>query len=325
MLEALRQKTTGLVAKILLGAILIAFSFFGIESYFVSRIDDFVAKVDGKEITQQDFRERFDQFRQRQMQMTNGALDAAYFEQPEVKRQVLDQLIDERVLLAANERLGIVIPADRLRQEILKIPAFLRDGQFDEAQYRAILTSQGMTPLSFQQRFTQEIAAGEIPRELLASTFVTEVDVDAYLRLRGQLRDFRTLTLASPTVVNAEVSDDEIGAYYTQHQQEFMNPEQVALEYLELEASKIDVDLTPDDATLKDRYEREKARFVAPEQRLASHILVKVGGKGGPDDQRVALEKAQKLAAEARAGKSFADLARQNSDDLGSKATSVFF
>lgn len=320
MLEALRQKTTGLVAKILLGLILIAFSFFGIESYFVSRIDDYVARVDGREITQQDFRERFDLYRQRQMQMTNGALDAAYFEQPEVKRQVLDELIDERVLLAANERLGVVIPAERLRQEILKVPAFLRDGQFDESQYRAILAAQGETPVTFQQRVAQQIATGEIPRELLTSTFVTEADVDAYLRLRGQLRDFSTLTVVAPTVVDANVSDDEIGAYYTQHQQDFMNPEQVALEYLELEASSIDVELTPDDATLKDRYEREKARFVAPEQRLASHILVKVGGNGGPDDQKAALEKAQKLAAEAREGTPFADLARQNSDDLGSKA-----
>lgn len=320
MLEALRQKTTGLVAKILLGLILIAFSFFGIESYFISRTDDFVAKVGDKEIGPQEFRERFDVYRQRQMQMTGGALDASYFEQPEVKMQVLDQLIDEQVLLAANERLGIVVPADRLRQEILRIPAFLRDGQFDDAQYRAVLASQGMTPLVFQQRFAQEIAAGELPRELLSSAFVTEADVDAYLRLRGQLRDFNALVLATPVVADASVSDEEAGAYYAQHQQEFLNPEQVSIEYLELDAANLEVELTADESTLRDRYEREKARFVTTEQRLASHILVKVGGNGSPEEQKAALEKAQKLADEARSGKPFAELARQNSDDLGSKA-----
>lgn len=320
MLQALREKTSGLISKIILGAIVIAFSFFGIESYFVSRVDDFVARVGDREISQQDFRTRFDEFRQQEMQRSGGRLEPGYFEQPEVKRQLLDRLIDEQVLLATNEKLGVVVPADRLREEILKIPAFLRDGRFDDAQYRTVLASQGMTPMSFQQRFSREIASGEIPREIAASAFVTEADVDAYLRLQGQLRDFTTLTLARPQASDANVTDEEIGSYYAEHQQEFMNPEQVALDYVDLDAATIDVELTPDDATLKDRYEKEKARFVSAEQRLASHVLVKVGGKGAPEDQKQALDKAQKIAAEARAGKPFAELAKANSDDLGSKA-----
>jgi peptidyl-prolyl cis-trans isomerase D len=320
MLQALREKTSGLIAKIILGAIVIAFSFFGIESYFIAQTDTFVARVEDKEISQQDFRTRFDEFRQRQLQQANGAIDASFFERPELKRQLLEQMIDEQVLLVANEKLGVVVPADRLREEILKIPAFQRDGRFDDAQYRAVLASQGMTPVSFQERYVREIASGEIPREVASSAFVTDADVDAYLRLNGQLRDFNTLTLARPVATDLVVSDEEIGTYYTGHQQEFMNPEQVSLEYVELDAATIDVELTPDEATLKDRYEKEKARFVSTEQRLASHILVKVGGKGGPDEQKAALDKATRIAADAKSGKAFAELAKQSSDDLGSKA-----
>ncbi|MBN8481288.1 MAG: SurA N-terminal domain-containing protein [Xanthomonadales bacterium] len=320
MLQALREKTSGLIAKIILGAIVITFSFFGIESYFISRTDDFVARVGDREISQQDFRTRFDEYRQQEMQRANGRLEPGYFEQPAVKRQLLDRLIDEQVLLATNEKLGVVIPADRLREEILKIPAFLREGRFDDTQYRAVLQSQGMTPVSFQERFARDIASGEIPREIAASAFVTEADVDAYLRLQGQLRDFTTVTLARPEAADSQVSDDEIGTFYAEHQQEFMNPEQVALDYVDLDAATIDVEMSPDDATLKERYEKEKARFVSPEQRLVSHVLIKVGGKGGPEDQKQALEKAQKIAADARGGKAFAELAKASSDDLGSKA-----
>ncbi len=320
MLQALREKTTGILAKIVLGAIVIAFSFFGIESYFISRTDDFVAKVGDREIGQQEFRARFDEYRQRELQRFGGQIDASYFEQPELKMQVLDQMIDEEVLLAANAEVGVVIPADRLRGEILKIPAFQRDGRFDENQYRAVLASQGMTPVSFAERVGREMAAGELPREIATSVFVTDAEIDAYLRLRGQLRDFRTVTLARPTPADTAVGDDEIGTYYAGNQQQFMNPEQVSLEYVELDASSVEVELTPDESTLKDRYEREKTRFVMPEQRLASHVLVKVGGNGGPDEQKKALEKAQKIADEAKGGKDFAELAKQESDDLGSKA-----
>jgi peptidyl-prolyl cis-trans isomerase D len=320
MLQALREKTSGLIAKIILGLIIIAFSFFGIESYFQARTDEFVARVGDKEISQAEFRARVDEQRQRLMQQTNGQIDGRYFEQPEIKRQILDQMVDEQVLMVANEKLGVVIPAQALRDEILQVEAFKRDGNFDEAQYRALLSSQGMTPRTFEERLAKQLSSREMPVQIANSVFVTDAEIDAYLRLRDQVRDFSFVKLAKPELSETEVSDDELSAYYTEHQQEFMNPEEVAIEYIEFDAAKLDINMTPDESTLKDRYEKEKSRFVSTEQRLASHILIKVGGKGGPEDQKQALEKAQKIAEDARAGKSFADLAKQSSDDLGSKA-----
>ncbi len=320
MLQALRAKTSGLVAKIVLGAIVIAFSFFGIESYFIARTDTFVAKVGDKEISQQDFRTRFDEFRQQQLQATNGALDARFFEQPAIKRRILDQMIDEQVLLSANEKLGIAVPAERLRDEIAKIPAFQRDGKFDPELYRARLASQQMTPNAFAERVATQMATREIPIAVASSAFVTDEELNNYLRLQGQLRDFRFVKLTKSQAADEKVSEEEISTFYKEHQQDYMNPEQVALDYLEIDASTLDVKMTPDEATLKDRYEKEKARFVSTEQRLASHILIKVGGKGGPDDQKKALEKAQKIADEAKSGKDFAELAKASSEDLGSKA-----
>lgn len=320
MLQALREKTSGLIAKILLGLIVITFSFFGIESYFVTQTDDFVAKVGDKKISQQDFRTRFDEFRQQQLQQANGAINASFFEQPAIKRRILDQMIDEQVILQANERLGVVIPADRLRSEILKIPAFLTDGKFDENLYRARLAAIGKTPVGFSNQVAEEIASRELPVEIAASAFVTDNQVDDYLRLRGQTRDFSYLNLAKPASPDSAVSDAEVKTFYDAHTQEFMNPEQVALEYLEIDGKTLDVQLVADEATLKDRYEKEKTRFVSSEQRLASHILVKIPGKGGPDEQKTALASAEAIVKSIREGKDFSELAQKDSADLGSKA-----
>ncbi|MBX3696361.1 MAG: SurA N-terminal domain-containing protein [Dokdonella sp.] len=320
MLQALRAKTSGLIAKIVLGAIIIAFSFFGIESYFITRTDSFVAKVGDREISQQEFRSRFDEYRQQKLQETRGQIDARLFEQPAIKRQFLDQLVDEQVLLAANEKLGAVIPADRLRKEIARIPAFQKDGQFDQDLYRARLAAVRKTPVGFADEVARELSTREIPVAVATTAFVTERDVDEFLRLRGQLRDFRYVTLAKPQPADSAIGDEEIEAFYKAHQQDYMNPEEVSLDYLEMDAKTLDVQLNPDDATLKDRYEKDKARYVTSEQRLASHVLIKVGGDGGPDEQKKALEKAQKIAEEARSGKDFAELAKTSSDDLGSKA-----
>lgn len=319
MLQLLRGKKSGLFVKIALVLITIGFSFFGIESYFVGRMDTGVAKVGDIEITQDEFRERFNQHRQRLVQMTNGQLDASYFENPEIRQQVLRQMVDEKVLLAANDELGIRVPAQRVRDEILAIPAFQVDGVFNPEQYRMALSSNGLSPLGFEERVRQDIGMRELPTQVGATAVVTEAEVDNYLRLRDQKRDFRFVRLASPAASSTEVGDDEIGAYYKAHTDAFMVPEEVSLHYVELDASSLAIDETPDDSVLKDRYEKEKSRFVTSEQREAAHILVKVEGSGTPDDQRAALAKAQDIEKRIREGGDFAALAKEFSADLGSK------
>jgi len=319
MLQALRGKKSSLFVKIILGVIVIGFSFFGIESYFVARVDSSVARVGDAEISQDQFRQRFDENRQRMMQMFGGAVDASYFERPEMKKQVLDQLINEQVLLAANQKLGISVTDDRIKREIMTIPAFLKDGKFDADTYKMLLSAQNMTPRSFDDRVRDNLAVRELPEQVGTTVLVTDAEVDDYLRLRDQKRDFRFIKLDKPAADDAPVSDDDLAAYYKDHSKDFVTPERIALEYLELDAGKLDVVTKADDATLKDRYEKEKSRFVSPEQRLASHILIKVPGKGGPDDQKEALAKAEAIAKDAKGGKSFADLAKQDSADLGSK------
>lgn len=319
MLQLLRGKKSDLIVKIALVLITIGFSFFGIESYFIANIDTSVAKVGDTKITQEEFRDRFNQYRQRMLQMMGAAADPSFLDRPEVKQQVLDQLVDEKVLLAANDKLGVQVTPESIRKEILGIPAFQSEGKFDADQYKMLLASQGMSPAGFEQRVRDDLGVRELPQQVGSTVLITSDEVDAYLRLKDQRRDFRYVKLDKPAPKSTEVADADIDTYYKAHTADFMVPERVSLDYIELEGSKLDVNLTPDDSVLKERYEKEKARFVSNEQRLASHILIKVGGKGGPDDQKQALAKAEDIEKQLKDGKKFDELAKQNSDDLGSK------
>ena len=319
MLQLLRGKKSDLIVKIALVLITIGFSFFGIESYFIANIDTSVAKVGDTKVTQEEFRERFNQYRQRMLQMMGAAADPSFLDRPEVKQQVLDQLVDEKVLLAANDKLGVQVTPESIRKEILGIPAFQSEGKFDADQYKMLLASQGMSPAGFEQRVRDDLGVRELPQQVGSTVLITSDEVDAYLRLKDQRRDFRYVKLDKPAPKSTDVADADIDAYYKAHTADFMVPERVSLDYIELEGSKLEVNLTPDDSVLKERYEKEKARYVTNEQRLASHILIKVGGKGGPDDQKQALAKAEDIEKQLKDGKKFDELAKQSSDDLGSK------
>lgn len=320
MLQALRQKTSGLIAKIVLGALIFVFSFFGIESYFIARNDTWVAKVDGREITPEQYRQRFDEYRQQMTRMMGGNLDGAMFERIETKRQVLDGLIDEQLLLAANEKLGVVVPDDVVRDEIRDIPAFQSSGKFDANIYRATLSAQRMTPAMFEERVRQDLSVRQIPNQIIATGVATSADIDTFVKLRDQTRDLHYAMLDKPATTESKVDDSDIEKYYKEHTAEFTAPEQVALEFLELDGSKLKVEASADEAALHERYDKEKARYVSPEQRQASHVLIKVAKNADPEAQKAALAKAQDVAKQAKAGKDFAALAKQYSDDLGSKA-----
>jgi peptidyl-prolyl cis-trans isomerase D len=321
MLQKLREKTTGWVAVVIVGMLVVPFAFFGVENYFTPQASNYVAKVNEKEIGQAEFIARFEEFRRQMRQMMGEQFDARQFESAESKRQVLDRLIDEELMRQASEKLGVIVSPTSLQKQIAAIPAFQANGQFDPNQYRTMLQAQGMTPRAFEERLRRDLVMQALPSQLMESGFVTEDYVRRYLALRDQTRSFDYVVLAAPAAdAIGEVTDEEIQAYFEANAARYVSEERVSLEYIEVDAAKLDVPVAADEETLRQRYEEQKTRFVEAEQRLASHILVKVDPNADADAQKAAQARAQALVERARAdGADFAALARESSEDPGSK------
>ncbi|MGN6281413.1 SurA N-terminal domain-containing protein [Frateuria sp.] len=318
MLQSLRDKMHGWPSIVVLGVAVFAMSFFGIEGYFTSRTETFVAKVGKQEISQQDFQNRMNQLRQQASAQMGDQFDPSVYEQPETKERVLGAMVDQQLLLKANDELGLRVSDAAVRDAIAAIPSFQVNGQFDAATYKAVLAAQRKTPAMFEDEVRSSMAISLVPDALTASTIITEDEVDRFLKLRLQRRDVRYAMLPRPALTDSKVTDAQIQAYYKQHQAEFMAPEQVAIRYVEVSAAGLKADNPPTEDDLRKRYEDEKQRFVQPEQRLVSHILVDVPNNATPEQQKAALAKAQKIAAEATP-ENFAQLAAKDSADLGSR------
>ena len=318
MLQAMRNKMHGWPSIIVLGVCVFAVAFFGIEGYIMSRAETFVAKVGKHEISQQDFQDRMNQLRQQLSAEQGDSFDPDAFEKPEMKLKVLDGMIDQQLLLKANQDWGIRVPDQAVRDYIAAIPAFQINGQFDPATYRTLLAEQRKTPEMFQGDVRASLSTQALPNAIDASTIVTDAEIDHFLDLRMQRRDISYAVLPRPQPADATVTDTQIADYYKAHLADYMNPEQVSLQYLEVNGADLKPDAAPSDADLMKRYESEKQRYVQPEQREVSHILVNVPANATPEQQKAALAKADKIAAEATP-ENFAKLAAQDSDDLGSK------
>jgi len=344
MLQKLRDKTSGWIATVILGLLIIPFAFVGIEQYLGQRTDNAVAHIDApptwwpsapsfwpvsvfwthEKITSEEFRGRFEQERMQRRAQQGEAFDARAFESVDNKRAILETMIDARVQEVAAQRNGLVVSNAMVQKAIMDVPGFQVDGKFNYDRYKLALAS--LTPPQNEQQFEATVRQ-DLQRSMLAlsvgnSNFVTSAEMDRLLRLMGERRDVSVVLLPPPAPDTAEVSAADIQKWYDTHTAQFRAPEMVEIEFVEVDATKLPAAPVADEATLRHRYEQEKNRFVEAEQRLASHILVRVDEKADAATQQAAEDKAKRLAEQAKApGADFAALARANSEDTGSQAT----
>lgn len=318
MLQSIRERFSGWILIIIMLLLVVPFALFGINNYFQAQIDTFVAKVNDAEIAPAQLQERLDLQRRQMRQMLGQDADISFVDTPDNKRRILDSLIEEELRVQDARASGIEIPASKLQSEILAIDAFKPNGSFDQDAYVSVLRNMSMTPAMFQERVLRDLTGREIVLRVGNSAFVTDAEVDAYLRLQNQTRTFKSIKLNAAEETAPAPAEEEIAKDYEARKSEMMTPELVTLEYVEIKADLLPVP-TPSEEDLLVRYEDQKDRYVVPEQRKASHILVEVAAGADAEAQKAALAKAEALLAEINGGKAFADVAKASSDDLGSK------
>lgn len=313
MLQAIRDRVTGLIAFIILGLLAIPFVFVGLDSYIQGVPEDAVATVGDAKITSSEFQTSFAQYRANLRQQQGEDYDEVATNQPIVRREHLEGMIDQLLLRQYAAELGLAVSDRELQEIIAEIPAFQVAGQFSAEQYRTVLRSTGRTPTSFDAELREDLLINAIPGALTASIAPTETAVDQIIRLRQQTRDLAVLTV-SPTDFEdqVEITDEDVATFYEENPDDFRTVEQVRVVWMELSADQLGQDLSLTEEQLQLRYESSAERYLTPEARRASHILVAASGERTNEEaEALAVEILERL----NSGEAFAELAREFSDD----------
>ncbi|WP_333843845.1 SurA N-terminal domain-containing protein [Pelomicrobium sp.] len=309
------------IVQIILALIIIPFALWGVESYRMSGDRGSVAEVDGDPITRQEFDEALREQQARLREALGGQVDASVLASPQVREAVLEQLVEQRLLLAHARKLGIAIADAQLAGVIREIEAFHQDGRFSQQRYEFLLRQRGLTPVAFEERVRQELMLRQLAEPFTHAGFVTRPLVEHLARIAEQKREVSQYAI-TPEQYLSKVSVEEAEAkrYYETHAQEFRLPEQVKVEYVVLSPDTLGAGMQISEEEVKAYYEAHKAEFGTPEERAASHILVKVGAGASAEERAAARRKAEDLLAQAQKEPGrFAELAKKHSDDPGSR------
>lgn len=306
-----------------LALIILPFAFFGIDSYFQSGSGgDSLATVGDYRISQNEFTQALRERQDMLQRMSGGRVDPSLLDSSELRFSVMDNLVQQRLLLMRAARANLTVTDRQIQDVIRDAEAFKEDGKFSYARYEELLKLQGMTPLIFEQRMRQDVIIDQATYAYTGSSFVSRAEAAQLLRISEQQREVSHFTLAADKFVpQVKLESDAAKKYYDSHQDEFRVPEQVRIEFVSLSADSLVAQMQPVAAEVRKVYDENSRRYEVKESRQASHILITPEGGDAADAKKKAKAKADELYAQLKKNpKSFADLAKKNSQDPGSAA-----
>ncbi|MCF1426950.1 MAG: SurA N-terminal domain-containing protein [Shewanella sp.] len=313
MLEKIREGSQGVIAKSILILVILSFAFAGVSSYLGSSREVPAATVNGQVISNAELEQAYQNERSRMEQQLGDMFSALSSDQnylANLKKSVLDKLVAQVLIEQAANELGLRVSDEQVKQAIMSESAFQTDGKFDNSRYISLLAQLGYQPAAFSEMMRQDLTSNQLVATLVNSEFVLAGEAKQLAELQGQTRDIQyKIVDAKPYTKDVSVTESQAKAYYDGNQAEFVSPEMISLDYVDLSVADLAKHIKVTDAEAEAYYNEHRSAYQTPEKRLAAHILINTGDDGADK------AKAEALHKELENGADFAMLAKENSND----------
>jgi peptidyl-prolyl cis-trans isomerase D len=233
-----------------------------------------------------------------------------------LREQVVERLIDERLVAKGAAREGIQVSDQELADQIMRIGAFQEGGRFSRDRYVRLLamTQPPMTPTDFEGEYRAELVRQRLQALIVEGAKVSETEArQAWEVDRSKVRAGYLLVTAG-TGETLAATDAELETYYKAHPAEFTQPERRKVIAAVLPTASVPAP-TVTDADVEGAFKARRSQFEQPARTRVSHILVKVPMVGGSAAEDQAKARAESALTRVRGGADFAQVAREMSED----------
>ena len=314
MLRDIKEQSSGLGFKIVMGLIIISFVFWGVGNSLISANNDSAAVVNGEKITITDFNQANQSQKNRLKSQFGDNVGSEYFDSENFKRGVINQIVNSELLKQQAEKFDYDVSPSTIKNYIEASPGLQIEGVFSKEAYANYLAQVNKSAELLQRDIKEDIKGTALPAMINQSAFSLKTEVENQYMLSKQKRNFSYVEIASKDFEDkVTVSDEEINNHYNEFGSEYMTLEQVSVNYIELSISDLTEDVDVNDEEIQTYYDARKETLMTAEKRKASHILLPVNN----DADSVKLE-IEKIAARIANGEDFSDVAIEVSQDPGS-------
>lgn len=325
MLDIVRAKQKSMFIKLAFAIIILSF----VIGYAMltsptgngSKPNDLAASVNGGKISMDDYRRAYSNMYNLYQNVYKDQFTPALEKQLNLRQQAFQQLVDQLLLVQEAEKLGMTVSEQELVDAIANVPAFQDNGSFNKQRYLDVLSYQRLTPEVFEAMQSNDLLVKKVGDYLRSDVNISDEEINNEFRKQNEKVNLAFARFA-PALYEDKVKVDEtaLADFFKQHQEDFRIPEKVAINYILLDPAAYADQVTLEEQDIKKFYQRHLDQFEVLEQVRASHILIRVARDADEKVRKTKRELAEKVLADAKAGKDFSKLAAKYSDDKASVA-----
>jgi peptidyl-prolyl cis-trans isomerase D len=313
MLSLMRKHAGTWMIKIILGAIVVVFVFWGVGSY-TSRRSGRVADVNGTIVTLDDYRHTYSNLVEQVRQSFGNNLNDELIQTLQLRKRALDQLVDRVLMLQAAEKLKIQVSDEELTQTIRNFSAFQTAGVFDNQRYLNTLSRTKLSPETFEEQQRELLIIDKLETFITGNIKVSDIEAQQWYGWNNAEVDLDYVLLEPGQFKNIEPTADEIRDFFDQHKETYKTDPEIKVRYLHLKPGNFAAKVTVAEEDIRDYYESNPEKFKNPKTVHARHILIKVDQNAKPEEVESARQRAEDVLKMAKEGRDFAALARQYSE-----------
>ncbi len=321
LMDKMRQGAQSTAAKIIFVVIMVSFALAGVGTYAVRKPNTDPAEVNGVTIDSM----RFDMEYRNQKQMMQRRVGEHFSEllaaDPQflskLRMQILDNMIDGVILDQRASEVGFHISDATIQRIIVNdIDAFKVDGKFNNDHYLNVITRAGYQSAN-QFAHDQKL---QMVDNLYQGTFTNAQFVLPYenrqaTALFKQKRNVDVYTINPSDLIKViKATDEDLQSYYNQNKNNYIQSEQVKLDYILLNKKKLQESIPVSDDDVKKYYVENQKKFTDPAKFHAEHIFVNMGKD--EDAQKKQLDKITEAEKAIKSGTPFEEVALKYSEDV---------
>ena len=313
MLSLMRKHAGSWMIKVILGAIVVTFVFWGGYQYSSQRLSR-VASVNDQWITIDEYENTYNQLLDQVRRTFGNNLTEDLLQTLGLRKRALDQLIDNAVMMQAAERLNLTVTDDELAQSIKSMPVFQNNGVFDEARYQLLLTQNKLTRSQFEAMQREAMQLQKLRQFITGSVKVSDPEALEWYNWNNAEVSIDYVLLETKRYTDLEPADGDLEKYFEENKTSYKTDPTVKARYLVFKPEAYRSRVQVSDDEIQDYYETNLEQFKSPKTVEARHILIKVDQEAEDATVAEARKRIEDILLKIREGQDFAELAKQYSE-----------
>ena len=312
------RRTLQIGLLVIVAAFVASLFIFGTSARDGGAARDSVATVNGEKISVERYQRRYQEYLSMYAQMMRDRFSPEMAERMGLPQQVVEDLVLESLAVQKAQGEGLGLTDEELNAQIHTFPAFQEGGRFTLKRYEEVLRRLGYTKGGFEDEMRRRLTRSKVENAVRGGVKVSDSEIEqAYVQQREEARAEWALVELAPLIAAQTATDEELQAYVKEHGQELRQPERRKVQYVAIGLKEFTKPAT--DAEVEKYYAEHGQEFEMPKKARAAHILVRVSETGGSEAEDKAKAKIADVIRRAKAGEDFAKLAREVSEDPGTK------